>query len=202
MWRFFLESRGFILLLLLLPTAQEFKETLNPDLTGTNLLSFLEHEQAERMGMKDRLDLLSKSNPLRLNPGSVVRVHRIMDGEDKRPVVYVGTVIAIRRRGMGSSVSIINKIDGELLQFNFALFSPLVTRLEILRRAHGKRQKLYGLADTAKCPVIPETATFKDLNQRPSNKSKAAAAGKTPEKKAAPPPVRTPKPTSGAGKQA
>lgn len=136
--------------------------------------------------MKDRLELLSKRNPLRLSPGSVVKVHRVMDGEDKRPMVYVGTVIAIRRRGLGSSVSIINKIDGELLQFNFALFSPLITRLEVLRRAHGKRQKLYGLTDPAKCPVIPETATFKDLNQRPSDKLAAPKKGSPPPLKGTP----------------
>ena len=136
-------------------------------MTGKSLLAFIEREQVERMGMRDRLKLMLKRNPERLTPGSVVKVHRVMDGEDKRPMVYVGTVIAIRRRGLGSSFSIVNKIDGELLQFNFALYSPLLTRLEILKRGYGKRQKLYGLTDPTKCPIIPETATFKDLNQRP-----------------------------------
>jgi len=167
-------ERGY-LNIITLTKPETHQETTAPEVKGKSLLQVIQEEEVSRLGMKDRTELLSKRNPYRLTAGSIIKVHRVINASDTRPITYLGTVIAIRRRGLGSSITIINKIEGEMIQFNFPVYSPLITRIEVLKRASGKRQKLYKLATTDFCPVISDTASFKDYNHRAAGSKKSAA---------------------------
>ena len=124
------------------------------------------------MGMTDREWLVSKRNPERLTAGSIIKIHRVVSPTDERPIVYVGTVMAIRRRSIATSIDIINKIEGEMLEFGFPLFSPLITKIEVLKRGFKEKERIYYLRDPKTCPTVSMYATYKDYNQRPKRENK------------------------------
>jgi large subunit ribosomal protein L19 len=81
-------------------------------------------------------------------PGDTVRVHvKIREGEKERIQVFEGVVI--RRRGGGSSASFtVRKVSyGVGVERIFPVESPTVTKVEIKRRGHVRRSRLYYLRE-------------------------------------------------------
>ena len=115
--------------------------------------------------MDERKWLLSKRNPDRLTPGSIVRVERILGVDNPKPLIYTGTVIAIYRKGVGSSFRIINKVNDEMIEFGFQIYSPLIKKIEILKPGNEKRSKLFYLRDEKRCPVVGEHVDIKEVNR-------------------------------------
>jgi large subunit ribosomal protein L19 len=80
--------------------------------------------------------------------GDTVRVHvRIREGDKERIQVFEGVVI--RRRGGGRSATFtVRKVSyGVGVERVFPVESPAVTRMEIKRRGHVRRSRLYFLRD-------------------------------------------------------
>jgi large subunit ribosomal protein L19 len=80
--------------------------------------------------------------------GDTVRVHvRIREGEKERIQVFEGVVI--RRRGGGRSATFtVRKVSyGVGVERVFPVESPMVTRMEIKRRGHVRRARLYYLRE-------------------------------------------------------
>lgn len=80
--------------------------------------------------------------------GDTVRVHvRIREGEKERIQVFEGVVI--RRRGGGRSATFtVRKVSyGVGVERVFPVESPMVTRMEIKRRGHVRRSRLYYLRE-------------------------------------------------------
>jgi large subunit ribosomal protein L19 len=80
--------------------------------------------------------------------GDTVRVHvRVTEGDKQRIQVFEGVVI--RRRGHGPSATFtVRKISsGVGVERIFPIESPNVTRLEIRRRGHVRRARLYYLRE-------------------------------------------------------
>jgi large subunit ribosomal protein L19 len=78
--------------------------------------------------------------------GDTVRVHvRIREGDKDRIQVFEGVVL--RRRGGGRSATFtVRKVSyGVGVERVFPLESPAVTRMEIMRRGHVRRARLYYL---------------------------------------------------------
>ncbi len=97
-------------------------------------------QQIERDGLRRDLP------PFR--PGDTVRVHvKIREGDKERIQVYEGVVI--RRRGGGTSASFtVRKVSyGVGVERIFPVESPAVTRVEITRRGHVRRARLYYLRE-------------------------------------------------------
>ena len=81
-------------------------------------------------------------------PGDTVRVHvKIREGEKERIQVFEGVII--RRRGGGSSASFtVRKVSyGVGVERVFPVESPAVTKVEIKRRGHVRRSRLYYLRE-------------------------------------------------------
>jgi len=79
-------------------------------------------------------------------PGDTVRVHvRVVEGNKERIQVFQGVVIA--RRGGGSRESFtVRKISGGTgVERIFPLHSPVIDRVEVVRRGKVRRAKLYYL---------------------------------------------------------
>jgi large subunit ribosomal protein L19 len=82
-------------------------------------------------------------------PGDTVKVHvRIVEGNRERVQVVQGVVIRIR----GSSINrtfTVRRIasHGVGVERTFMLHSPRVERVEVLRKAHVRRAKLYFLRE-------------------------------------------------------
>lgn len=82
-----------------------------------------------------------------VRPGDTVRVHnRIVEGNQERVQVFQGTVIRVRKGGASASFTVRRIAShGVGVERTFLLHSPRVEKVEVLRRAHVRRAKLYFL---------------------------------------------------------
>ena len=82
-----------------------------------------------------------------LRPGDTVRVHnRIVEGDRERIQIFQGTVMRLRKGGVNASFTVRRiAAHGIGVERTFLLHSPRVEKVEIVRRAHVRRAKLYYL---------------------------------------------------------
>jgi large subunit ribosomal protein L19 len=79
-------------------------------------------------------------------PGDTVRVSvKVVEGERVRQQAYEGVVIARKNAGINSSFTVRKISYGEGVERVFPLYSPAVAEIEVVRRGHVRRAKLYYL---------------------------------------------------------
>ena len=79
-------------------------------------------------------------------PGDTVRVNfKIREGNKTRVQPFEGVVIAIRKRGLGSTFTVRRISFGYGVERIFPFHSPLIEGVQILRRGRVRRAKLYYL---------------------------------------------------------
>ena len=89
-----------------------------------------------------------KSDRPEFRPGDTVSVHvRVVEGDKERIQLFQGVVIA--RKGGGSRENFtVRKISGGIgVERIFPLHSPVVDKIEVVRRGKVRRAKLYYLRD-------------------------------------------------------
>ena len=82
-----------------------------------------------------------------LRPGDTVRVYqKIKEGDKERTQIFEGLVIA-RKHGqeMGSTITVRKIISGVGVERIFPLHSPVIEKIEILKKGKARRAKLYYL---------------------------------------------------------
>jgi large subunit ribosomal protein L19 len=92
-------------------------------------------------------EYLKKDVP-EFRPGDTVKVHvRVVEGNKERIQLFQGVVIS--RRGGGTRESFtVRKVSGGVgVERIFPLHSPVIDRIEIVRRGKVRRAKLYYLRD-------------------------------------------------------
>jgi large subunit ribosomal protein L19 len=78
--------------------------------------------------------------------GDTVRVHvRIREGDKERVQIFEGVVIQRRGGGAGETFTVRKVSSGVGVERIFPVQSPSVTKLEILRRGHVRRARLFYL---------------------------------------------------------
>ena len=84
-----------------------------------------------------------------LRPGDAVKVHaRIVEGQRERVQVFQGTVIRVRGSGASATFTVRRIAShGIGVERTFLLHSPRVDKVEVTRRAHVRRARLYYLRD-------------------------------------------------------
>ncbi len=82
-----------------------------------------------------------------LRPGDTVKVHaRVVEGDRERVQVFQGTIISLRGGGANANFTVRRIAShGIGVERTFLLHSPRIKRVEVLRRAHTRRAKLYYL---------------------------------------------------------
>lgn len=94
----------------------------------------------------DRINAAGKHPDFR--PGdTVVASLKIVEGEKSRVQPFEGIVVAIRNRGLGSSVTVRKMSHGIGVEKVIPLYAPTLEKLEIKRRGKVRRAKLYYLRD-------------------------------------------------------
>lgn len=79
-------------------------------------------------------------------PGDTVRVNfKIREGNKTRVQPFEGVVIAIRKRGLGSTFTVRRISFGYGVERIFPFHSPLIEGVQVLRRGRVRRAKLYYL---------------------------------------------------------
>ena len=91
-------------------------------------------------------------------PGDVVKVGvRITEGKKERIQYFEGVCIAKKSRDLNSSFTVRKISFGEGVERTFALYSPIVDTIKVIRSGQVRRAKLYYLRDrTGKSARIAE----------------------------------------------
>ena len=99
-----------------------------------NIIQKLEQEEVQRLGRK-----LPE-----FSPGDTVIVNvSVVEGERKRVQAYEGVVIAKKNRGINSAFTVRKVSSGEGVERTFQTHSPLIASIEVKRKGHVRRAKLY-----------------------------------------------------------
>ncbi len=78
--------------------------------------------------------------------GSTVKVHyRIIEGEKERIQIFEGVVIARKRAGLRSSITVRKVTAGIGVERVFPLHSPKIDKIQVTRLGKVRRSKLYYL---------------------------------------------------------
>ena len=135
-------------------------------------------------------------------PGDTIRVGvRIVEGKRERIQNFEGVCIAKKNRDINSSFTVRKISFGEGVERTFALYSPVVGSIKVVRSGKVRRAKLYYLRDRKgksariaekikknigieveeKTPVTPEVTT--DVANEKKEEIKTTPAEKITEKK-------------------
>ena len=105
-------------------------------------------------------------------PGDIVKVGvRITEGKRDRIQYFEGVCIAKKNRNINSSFTVRKISFGEGVERTFALYSPIVDSINVIRSGKVRRAKLYYLRDrTGKSARITEKIKKKigiDVESKP-----------------------------------
>ena len=105
-------------------------------------------------------------------PGDIVKVGvRITEGKRDRIQYFEGVCIAKKNRDLNSSFTVRKISFGEGVERTFALFSPIIDSIKVIRSGKVRRAKLYYLRDrTGKSARIAEKIKKKigiDVDTKP-----------------------------------
>ena len=112
-------------------------------------------------------------------PGDIVKVGvRITEGKRDRIQYFEGVCIAKKNRDLNSSFTVRKISFGEGVERTFALYSPIVDSIKVIRSGKVRRAKLYFLRDrTGKSARIAEKIKKKigvDIETKPENVTELA----------------------------
>ena len=142
---------------------------------------------------KQQAQLVEAANIPEFSVGDTVKVNvKIREGERERVQAYEGVCIAKQGKGLNAKFTVRKISYGEGVERVFALLSPRIDSVELIRRGAVRRAKLYYLRDRqGKAARIVERTTGHGLAEANAQKEalraekKAAKVEKSKAKKAA-----------------
>jgi len=106
----------------------------------SNLLEKFEKQQIERLTSKKRIPAF--------RPGDTLKVTvRITEGSKSRLQAFEGICIARKNNSVNSNFTVRKISHGEGVERVFPLFSPIVEKIDVVRKGDVRRAKLYYLRD-------------------------------------------------------
>ena len=125
--------------------------------------------------------ILSEKKIPEFYPGDVVKVGvRITEGKKERIQYFEGVCIAKKNRDLNSSFTVRKISFGEGVERTFALYSPIVDSIKVIRSGKVRRANLYYLRDrTGKSARIAEKIKKKigiDIDTKTENITKEKTA--------------------------
>ncbi len=83
-----------------------------------------------------------------INPGDTVKVFvRIIEGNKERTQAFEGTVIKKRGSLINKTITVRKIFQGVGVERVFAIYSPRIEKIQVLRRGDVRRAKLYYLRE-------------------------------------------------------
>ena len=106
----------------------------------TNALEMFEKKQIEKLTAKKRIPAF--------RPGDTLKVTvKIIEGEKSRSQAFEGMCIARKNNSINSNFTVRKISHGEGVEKVFPLFSPIIEKIEVVRKGDVRRAKLYYLRD-------------------------------------------------------
>jgi len=106
----------------------------------SNLLETFEKQQIEKLTAKKRVPAF--------RPGDTLKVTvRITEGSKSRLQAFEGICIARKNNSVNSNFTIRKISHGEGVERVFPLFSPIVEKIDVIRKGDVRRAKLYYLRE-------------------------------------------------------
>ena len=124
-----------------------------------NLLETFEKKQIEKLTGKKRIPTF--------RPGDTLKVTiRITEGDKSRLQAFEGMCIARKNNSVNSNFTVRKLSHGEGVERVFPLFSPMLEKIEVIRKGDVKRAKLYYLRDrTGKRARIADRDRGEEVDQ-------------------------------------
>lgn len=89
-----------------------------------------------------------KSNITDFNVGDTVRVFaKVIEGSRERVQVYEGTVLKRQNGGARETFTVRKNSNGVGVEKTWPLHSPIIEKIEVVRRGKARRAKLFYLRD-------------------------------------------------------
>jgi len=103
-----------------------------------NIIDEIEQEQIK--------EITDKRKVPEFGAGDTLKVHlKVVEGTRERIQVFEGLCIARSNRSLNSSFTVRKISNGEGVERVFPVYSPLIEKLEVVRRGDVRRAKLYYL---------------------------------------------------------
>jgi large subunit ribosomal protein L19 len=103
-----------------------------------NIIDEIEQEQIKEITEKRKVP--------EFGAGDTLKVHlKVVEGTRERIQVFEGLCIARSNRSLNSSFTVRKISNGEGVERVFPVYSPLIEKLEVVRRGDVRRAKLYYL---------------------------------------------------------
>ena len=156
-----------------------------------------EKKQIERLTAKKRIPTF--------RPGDTLKVTvKITEGDKSRLQAFEGMCIARNNKSVNSNFTVRKISHGEGVERVFPLFSPIVEKIEVVRKGNVRRAKLYYLRErTGKSARIADRDRGNEADQydyieepQPAEESKAEAKAEVieePKAETEPQPAEEPK---------
>jgi len=131
----------------------------------------------EELEKEHREELEAKRSVPEFGPGDTLKVSvKVKDGERERVQIYEGVVIARDGGGLHESFTVRKISYGEGVERVFPVHSPMIENIEVVRRGHVRRAKLYYLRGRrGKSARIPERRDARAKGKAAAEARKKAA---------------------------
>ena len=107
-----------------------------------NAIEMFEKKQIEKITAKKRFPAFRAGDTLKV-------IVKIIEGEKSRSQAFEGVCIARKNNSISSNFTVRKISHGEGVEKVFPLFSPIIEKIEVVRKGHVRRAKLYYLRDRA-----------------------------------------------------
>ena len=127
-------------------------------------------EKYEKSQLKN---LTSNKSYPEFNAGDTIKVHlKIKEGEKERVQVFEGVCIAKKNAGLNSAFTVRKISYGEGIERVIPLFSPQISKIELVKSGDVRRSKLYYLRKrSGKSARISEKNVFSKTDSKVSDPS-------------------------------
>ncbi len=123
-----------------------------------NIVQAFEKEQIEKLSSGKEMPDFKSGDTIRVNV-------KIIEGASERIQAYEGLCISRTSRGIGSSITVRKISDGEGVERTFALYSPRIESIKVIKRGVVRRAKLYYIRNlSGKASRIKEVIINKTPN--------------------------------------
>jgi len=138
-----------------------------------NIIQKFEAEQIARLSANRPVPAFAAGDTLRVSV-------RVVEGERTRTQAFEGVCIARSNKGLNSNFTVRKISYGEGVERVFALYSPTIAEIAVLRRGDVRRAKLYYLRGRS-----GKSARIAEKARTVGGQGAAAAAGGTDAESAA-----------------